>query len=399
MAKLIREISAVGLSSREGCGNTVRNVTADPLAGICEGEVFDPTPYVGAYVRYFVRHPTTQLMPRKVKTVVRRHATATARSAASTTSPSTRASATASRASRSASAAARRSCRASRRRSGTSRRADDGEYMKIAEAVFRIFDRQDWLRVNRARARVKVLVDKIGADEMRKLVEEELQGRLGRRARLHARPLHPRRGSRRARPSRRASRAPTATAAEFDRFVLGNVVPQKQEGFSAVTVKITRGDLTPEQFRGLGQIMRDFTGGYARTTVQQNLTLRWVRDEALYDVWQRLVELGLGDAGADEITDVVSCPGTDSCKLGITSSMGLNKAVKERVDVAGDRGPARQAHPHQDERLPERLQPAPHREHRVLRRVDQGRRAHDPGLRRAHRRPVRGRRGRDTARA
>src|SRR3954453_21606516 len=67
-AKLIRELGDAGLSSREGCGNTVRNVTADPWAGVCEDEVFDPTPYVGAYVRYFVRHPTTQLMPRKVKT-------------------------------------------------------------------------------------------------------------------------------------------------------------------------------------------------------------------------------------------------------------------------------------------------------------------------------------------
>ena len=114
--------------------------------------------------------------------------------------------------------------------------------------------------------------------------------------------------------------------------MLGNVVPQVQEGFSAVTVKVTRGDLTPEQFRGLGQIMREYTGGYARMTVQQNVTLRWVRDEALYDVWQRLLALGLGDAGADEITDVVSCPGTDSCKLGITSSMGLNAAVKAKVD-------------------------------------------------------------------
>ena len=97
-------------------------------------------------------------------------------------------------------------------------------------------------------------------------------------------------------------------------------------------VKITRGDLTPEQFRGLAAIMRDFSGGYARTTVQQNLVLRWVRDEALYDVWRRLVELGLGGSGAREITDVVSCPGTDSCKLGITSSMGLNAAVQERVE-------------------------------------------------------------------
>ena len=87
--------------------------------------------------------------------------------------------------------------------------------------------------------------------------------------------------------------------------------------------------------------MRDFTGGYARTTVQQNLVLRWVRDEALYDVWQRLAELGLGDAGADEITDVVSCPGTDSCKLGITSSMGLNQAIQERVEAMDDHRPAR----------------------------------------------------------
>ena len=67
-AALIRELSDSGLSSREGCGNTVRNVTGDPWAGVCEGELFDITPYAGAYVRYFVRHPTTQLMPRKVKT-------------------------------------------------------------------------------------------------------------------------------------------------------------------------------------------------------------------------------------------------------------------------------------------------------------------------------------------
>ena len=67
-AKLIRELGDAGLSSREGCGNTVRNVTGDPWAGVCEDELFDPTPYAGAYVRYFVRHPETQLMPRKVKT-------------------------------------------------------------------------------------------------------------------------------------------------------------------------------------------------------------------------------------------------------------------------------------------------------------------------------------------
>src|SRR6202035_3303123 len=76
-----------------------------------------------------------------------------------------------------------------------------------------------------------------------------------------------------------------------------------------------------------------YSGGYARTTVQQNLVLRWVRQESVYDVWRALSELGLGDAGSREINDVVACPGTDSCKLGITSSMGLNQAVQERIEA------------------------------------------------------------------
>ena len=129
--------------------------------------------------------------------------------------------------------------------------------------------------------------------------------------------------------------SPNGDARRLHRFLEANVEPQRQEGFSTVQVKVTRGDLTPEQFRGLAQIMREFCGGHARTTVHQNFLLRWVRDEAVYDVWQRLNELGLGDAGADEINDVVSCPGTDSCKLGITSSMGLNRAVQERIESMG----------------------------------------------------------------
>jgi sulfite reductase beta subunit-like hemoprotein len=97
-------------------------------------------------------------------------------------------------------------------------------------------------------------------------------------------------------------------------------------------VRVVRGDLSPAQFRGLAQVMREYSGGYARTTVHQNFLLRWVRDESVYDVWRALGELGLNDPGADQIVDVVSCPGTDSCKLGITSSMGLNRAVQERVE-------------------------------------------------------------------
>ena len=330
-AKYIRELSAVGLSSREGCGNTVRNVTGDPWAGVAEDELFDPTPYAGAYVRYFVRHPTTQLMPRKVKT-----------------------SFTGSDADRVLSdihdiaflARIRDGVKGFEMRvgGGTSIMprtaptlyefvtADDGEYLKVAEAVLRIFDRQDWLRKNRARARLKVFVDRYGIDELRRQVEEELKGDWVNERDFDPQPrlfVHDEEAHAPAPPATYGS--PNGDRAEFERFAASNVRAQRQAGFSTVLVHVDRGDLTPEQLRGLAQIMREFTGGYARTTIHQNILLRWVRNEAVYDVWTRLKALGLGEPGADEITDIVSCPGTDSCKLGITSSMGLNQAVRERL--------------------------------------------------------------------
>jgi len=336
MTEVIRLISDSGLSSREGCGNTVRNVTGDPWAGVTEGELFDITPYAAAYVRYFVRHPTTQLMPRKVKTAF----TATEEDRAITGIhdvgfiPKVK-------------TIDGKEVRGVEIRvgGGTSImprvaptlnefvELDNGDYLKWTEAALRIFDRQEWLRVNRARARIKVLVDKIGMDAFRELVDEELKGDwVAERDFSIDHMLFEDEEEANAPAVPEGFSSPNGDQSAFDRFLEANVSPQRQQGFSTIEVKVTRGDLTPEQFRGLGQIMREYTGGYARSTVQQNMVLRWVRDEALYDVWKRLGELGLGEAGADEITDVVSCPGTDSCKLGITSSMGLNKVVQERIE-------------------------------------------------------------------
>jgi sulfite reductase (ferredoxin) len=336
--KLIREIGETGLSSREGCGNTMRNVTGDPWAGVAKDELFDLTPYVGAYVRYFVRHPTTQAMPRKVKTSF--DGGPRDRAISGIHDVAFRA--------RVKQIEGRGEVRGVEMLvgGGTSimpRKAqvlyeflelDNGEYLKVTEAVMRIFDRQEWLRVNRARARIKVFVDKYGIDELRKQAEEELQGewvaerdfsiehRLFADDEREGAPAPP-----------QSYGSPNGDASEFERFRAANVREQKQQGFVTVEVKVTRGDLSPEQFRGLAQIMRDFAGGYARSTVQQNLVLRWVREECVYDVWRALSALGLGQAGSREIDDVVSCPGTDSCKLGITSSMGLNEAVQQRIEA------------------------------------------------------------------
>jgi sulfite reductase beta subunit-like hemoprotein len=177
-----------------------------------------------------------------------------------------------------------------------------------------------------------VLIDKIGIDEFRTMVEEELNGDwVGDRDFSIDRILfdHDEEASAPARPHTFAT--PNGDNREFMHFVQTNVQRQRQAGFSTVEVKVTRGDLTPDQMRGIASIMRQYTGGAGRTTVHQNLILRWVRDESVYDVWRALGELGCSDAGADEITDVVSCPGTDSCKLGITSSMGLNQAIQDQL--------------------------------------------------------------------
>src|SRR3954465_14109323 len=325
-AKFIRMISDSGLSSREACGNTVRNVTGDPWAGVTD-EAYDITPYAGAFVRYFVRNEVCQLLPRKFKVAF-----------------------TSSDADRAITLIhdlgflprIRDGVKGVEIRTGggTSIMArvgatlydfvevDNGDYLKVSEAVMRIFNRQDWLRANRARARLKFLVDKVGIDEFRNMVDEELKGDWVDERDFDPAPLLFEHDEEEHAPGPYSGGSANGDSREFDYFVSTNVRPQRQDGFNTVEIKVTRGDLTPEQFRGIAQIMRDFTGGYGRTTVWQNFVLRWVRDEALYDVWPRLGELGLNDAGADTITDTVSCPGTDSCTLGITSSMGRTRPIQ-----------------------------------------------------------------------
>ena len=219
--------------------------------------------------------------------------------------------------------------------------ADDGEYLKVAEAVFRVFDRQEWLRKNRARARIKVFVDKFGIEELAQPGGRGARGRLGRRARLRPRAaaLHRRRGGRRARRSPRPTRARTATAAS------------SSAGAPRASSRSARPGSRPCRSRWCAATSRPSSSAASprscattrAATAAPRSTRTWCcagcATRPSYEVWRALSELGLGDAGVDEINDVVSCPGTDSCKLGITSSMGLNHAVRERIESMGIEDP------------------------------------------------------------
>jgi len=325
----MRLIGDVGLSTREACGNTVRNVTGCPLAGVCGDEPFDVSPYAAAYSRYFVRHPFTQALPRKIKTAF---------------------------------SGCERDCAiTSIHDMGFIPKVVDGvrgfkvlagggtsimpriaptlyefvpveEYLRVTEAVIRVFNRSDELRKNRMKARVKFLIARIGIDEFRKMVEKELQEDWAQKS-FDPTPL--------LFIEDEASDAPVPPPGgystngnhqEFEHWVQTNVQPQKQPEYRVVTLKLPLGDIQAEQFHQLADLTRRYAGGRARITHQQNMALRWVHEEALYEVWQELIKIGFAESGAHEITDVVACPGTDSCKLGITSSMGVGRALSQTLE-------------------------------------------------------------------
>ena len=329
--EVIRHISTSGLSSREGCGNTVRNVTGDPYAGVLPGEVFDPSPWAGALVRYFVRSELTQLMPRKCKIAFSGYAHNRALTDIHDIAFESKINELGEQGFRVLVGG------------GTSifpRLAPElfewvsfDEYLKVSEAVLRIFNRCDELRVNRARARIKVYIDRIGMDAFREEVIAEMTGDWTEERDFDPTELLFVPDEEGAAPSTDGDwTQPTdADLEEFQTFLADNVLPQKQEGYSAVALTVYRGDLDPMQWHALAELTRKYANGFARTTVNQNLVLRFVPDDAVYELWTELKKIDLGDAGVDTVQDVVSCPGTDSCKLGITSSMGLNAAVHERI--------------------------------------------------------------------
>jgi len=325
----LRIIGDEGLSTREACGNTVRNVTGCPMAGVCGDEPFDVTPYAAAYSRYFVRHPFTQAMPRKVKTAF--------------------------------SGCAQDCAITAIHDMGFLPKIVDGvkgfevrtgggtsimpviaptlydfvpldEYLKVTEAILRIFHRTNELRKNRSKARIKFFIARIGIDEFRSMVDEELKEDWAQKSFDPTRLLFIEDEEADAPTPPAAGYATNGNSPAFDRWVETNVTDQKQAGYKTALVKLKLGDIQAEQFGQLADLSRKYAGGRVRITHQQNMALRWVPEGALYEVWQRLEEIGFGDAGVHEITDVVACPGTDSCKLGITSSMGLGRAVEETLE-------------------------------------------------------------------
>ena len=336
---LMRRLAATGITTREACGNTVRNVTACPLAGVCRDETFDVTPYAQACMRFLLGHPDAQDFGRKFKVAFsgcREHACGLV-----------------SMHDLGLIAVTRTEDGAERRGFETYVGGGLGavphqarlfdlflpveELLPVAQAISRVFARLGEKR-NRARARIKFLVAHLGIDEFKRLVLEE-------RAALPDDPRWTAHLEDVPAPAEQPLEPPGpsngAQADGFERWARTNVYRQRQAGLAVVIVKLPLGDVTARQMRRLAALARRHAGGDVRTTVEQNIVFRWVSEADLPAVYQALTGIGLGQAGAGTIADITACPGTDTCKLGIASSRGLAAELTSALAArAGEADPA-----------------------------------------------------------
>jgi sulfite reductase beta subunit-like hemoprotein len=339
---VMRILGEAGLVTREACGNVVRNVAGDPMAGVDPAEPFPVTPYLAAFARWFLRHEQAQVLPRKFKCAF------TTGGAADSVVADIHDLAFIPK--------VRQAIDGSEER-GFEMRVGGGtsimpriawtlydfvsvdEYLRVSEAVVRVFNHTDELRKNKMRARIKFYVDRIGIEAFRVEVEEELKGEWANED-FDPTPLMILPPELEEDPPALVPDIEMHTDEGFLKWRDSNVFPQSQLGYNTVFVTLPLGDIRDNQFGGLSKIARQFAGGRLRTTAEQNLIYRWVPDGYLFDVWSDLKSIELAEDGANQITDVVSCPGTDSCKMGITSSMGVAGALRNSLRELGSDDPS-----------------------------------------------------------
>ena len=333
-AEVMRVIGESGLSTREACAHTVRNVTGCPFAGVCKDEEFDATPYLTAFARNMLRNPICQRLPRKFKT-----AFSSCASDCAGTSFHDVGFLSKKRTDANGNEVLGFEIRVGGGTSTMPRQADviwdfagadDGEYIRVTEAILRVFDREGdlpgLLRKNLNKARIKFLVHKIGIEEFRAKVEAELAKEWAKEP-IDVDSL-----------KEMAPEEPGGVVAVkgetdpgYQRWRRTNVQAQRQEGLFAVSLTVPMGNINTTQFRQLAQVLRIFSGGNARTDKNQNLILRNVREESLQELHRQLTVIGFGEPDANMVADVVACPGADSCKLAITSSNQAGYSLREKM--------------------------------------------------------------------
>lgn len=357
----MRRLARAGLTTREACGNSVRNITACPYAGVAADEAFDVTPYAEALTRYLLRHPLSSTLPRKFKIAFEGCAEDHAVTAINDIGWRARL--------RVIHGSAVRGFRVTVG-GGTAilcKSGDElydflpaGEILDVAEAILRVFHRLGDYK-HKQRNRMKFLIRALGFPVWRAEFEKALAAvREEGGVRLPFDPEDPPAEaapdwSRPAPPSAAAAAQRAASAqvrgpgiipplprplpvltGDVLRWTATNVRPQRQAGYAIVTVTVPLGDLTGAQMRVLADLALAYGDGAGRVTHNQDLLFRWVRAVEVPELYRRLAAAGLGLGDANTLADVTSCPGAEACRLAVTQSRGLGKLLGEHLRERAD---------------------------------------------------------------
>jgi sulfite reductase beta subunit-like hemoprotein len=328
-----RRLDEAGLTTREACGNSVRTVTACAQANVCSGAPFDVTPYAEAITRHFLRGPLSGSLPRKFKIAFSGCETDCAFGAIHDVGLIAQVK------------DGQRGFKvfAAGGLSTTPQAAivlhdfvPAGELGRVCEALVRLFHALG-NRENKARARMKYVLRKLGEEGFRAKYQEQ---RSAIDAEAFAELTLPQ-------PANNPPAPPVALAGGGSQpegylaWRTTNVIDQKQEGYAAAYVRLFLGDITSAQLRQLAEIVPRFGDGTLRFTVDQNLLIPWVDKKSLPALYAALREIGLSLGDVHTALDVTSCPGAESCNLAVTSSRNVSRAIAERLavdDVSGASG-------------------------------------------------------------
>jgi len=329
VSEILRGLAEVGLTSREACGNSVRNVMCSPLSGVCPDEEFDSTPYALATARFFLRNPLSQSLPRKFKfnfTCCEKHGMV--RMVDVGLIPQTR------------------DLDGSIQKGfkiflggGLGNKSFVGyqleeftpeeDLLYTSIAVLRIFDRLGD-RKNMARNRMRYLVNDMGWEKFQNLVlKERAIVRATQSVVTHLEvDTTP---SVIKRPIRISDESGSSISDGYARWLKTNTLKQKQSEYHSVFITLEAGDITSNQITALATIIREFSSeGYARAGFVQNIALRYVHDDDLTRLYSRLLTVGLAKSGALTMAAPIGCSGTTSCNLALTNSHRLAKEIQRK---------------------------------------------------------------------
>ena len=338
VSEVMRGLVEVGLTTRESCGNSVRNVMCSHFAGVCPNEAFDSTPYSMAIARFFLRNPMCQNLPRKFKinfSCCEEHGLV--RVADIGLVPVMQ------------KGPEGQDVRGFKIYLGGGLGAasfighlledftPEDRVLATCMSTVRLFDRHG-NRENMARNRMRYLVHETGWEKFQKMVLKE-RSIVEATMSYSTAKMYDSKSQEDSRPLPKSTRTKlpvlsdrvTLESPAFDRWAHSNAVPQKQEGYFTVFITLGAGDITASQLRVLASAIRDYSAeGTARNTPQQNFAVRYVRGTDLRDFYEKLSSAGLANPGALTIASAVGCSGTTSCNLAITNSHRLAKEVQRR---------------------------------------------------------------------